>query len=140
MERSTNMTNLFNYDNYKALTDAMAAAKAAGSEDALDDLKYLESAMQSFYNYVHTVDMTETNVQLCAVLYEGDDFRSRVEAADRSRRIAHEAAISNVNWLNNISCKGYNTGIIFSGDSSDRLQVADFCLDVTAKVFTERRI
>ena len=56
---------------------------------------------------------------------------------DTQRRRAHEAAIASANMLNRIS-NMYGCQTIYKG-SSDRLEVADFCLEVTVALFQNRR-
>ena len=95
--------------------------------------------MDSFVNYVTTVDMGETRILIAYARYDGEELRDTVEAVDNSRRIAHEAAISSVNIINQIATMN-GVGNIFLGNPESRECVADFCLDVTVQLFQNRKV
>ena len=70
-------------------------------------------------------------------LFEGDEYREMVSRYDRNRHNAHEDAIANVRLVNRLATM-YDSEPLFTGDDQERLQVADFCLDVTVQIFQNR--
>ena len=134
MERNYYGVSYFNYDAYVALAGKI---KGSDSVDAADDLEALNDAMTSFREYVNRVDAGEQQILLAAVRFEGDEYREMVSRYDRNRHNAHEDAIANVRLVNRLAAM-YETEPLFTGDDQERLQVADFCLDVTVQIFQNR--
>ena len=50
----------------------------------------------------------------------------------------HDAACDSCNIINRMAAAN-GIGPIFTGDSTDRLQVADFCLEFTVEIFKNRK-
>jgi len=134
MERNYVGSNYFDYDAYIALVDKI---KAKGDTDAQDDLAALDDAMTSFRDYVSKVDAGEQQIKLAAVRFEGPEYREMVMKYDQNRHNQHEAAIANVRMVNRLA-EMYGRKPLFTGDDTERLQVADFCLDVVIKIFQNR--
>ena len=134
MERNYEGMSFFNYNAYVELADKI---KTSGSEDAADDLEALNDAMTSFREYVNKVAAGEQQILLAAVRFEGDEYREMVSRYDRNRHNAHEDAIANVRLVNRLATM-YDSEPLFTGDDQERLQVADFCLDVTVQLFQNR--
>ncbi len=134
MERNYYGVSYFNYDAYISLADNI---KKSNSADATDDLEALHDAMNSFREYVAKVDAGELQIKLAAVRFEGDVYRDMISQYDRRRHDAHESAIVNVRLVNRLA-ELYNVFPLFTGDYQDRLQVADFALDVVVQLFQNR--
>ena len=134
MERNYFGVSYFNHDAYVALADKI---KSSGSLDAAEDLEALNDAMTSFREYVNKVDMGEQQIRLAAVRFTDQEYRDMVSAYDQRRHNQHEDAIANTRMVNRLA-KMYDVEPLFTGDDSDRLAVADFCLDVTVQLFQNR--
>ena len=134
MERNYNGMSFFNHDAYIELAEKI---KASGSPDAAEDLEALDDAMTSFREYVVKVDMGEQQIRLAAVRFEGDEYREMLTRYDRTRHDAHEAAIANVRLVNRLA-ELYSVGPLFTGNDQNRLEVADFALDVVVQIFQNR--
>ena len=134
MERNYEGMNFFNYDAYVQLADKI---KASNSVDAADDLEALNDAMTSFREYVSVVDAGEQQVRLAAVRFEGEEYREMITRYDRNRHNQHEDAIVNVRLVNRLA-EIYGVSPLFTGDDTERLQVADFALDVVVQLFQNR--
>lgn len=113
----------------------MLSNKAAAEPD---DLEIIQDAVNSFTSYVKDVDVGEQQIKLAYATLDGEELRQRVTAVDARRRRCHEEAISNAKMLNRLA-EIYKVSAVFTGDFGDRLQVADFCLDVTVELFESRR-
>ena len=140
MERvNNNNVKLFSLETYNALTESIAKAAASGDQDAKDDLRMLKRATDSWHGYVNVVDATETRIKVATFRCEGEEYRELVELADRERRRSHDAAISFVSMINRL-CPLYSVpDKVFLGDTNDREEVADFCLDVAVTLFAEAK-
>lgn len=103
-----------------------------------DDLEIIQDAIDSFTSYVKDVDVGEQQIRFAYATLDGDELRQRVTAVDARRRRCHEEAICNAKLLNRLA-ELYQVSAVFTGDFGDRLQVADFCLDVTVELFENRR-
>lgn len=134
MERNYEGMSFFNYNAYVQLADKI---KASGSEDAADDLEALNDAMTSFRDYVSVVDGGEQQIRLAAIRFEGDEYREMITRYDRNRHNQHENAIANVRLVNRLA-ELYGVSPLFTGDDTERLQVADFCLDIVVQLFQNR--
>ena len=140
MEWTSNTSIVFfNRKAYNALIEKVSNAAKRGDPEATEDINLIKHAIDSFHGYVQTIDMTETRVKIARYRCETEEFQEIAKEADRARRIAHEAAISNCAILNRV-CKFY--GIpenVYLGNTDVRYQVADFCLEVTIALFQAAR-
>jgi len=103
-----------------------------------DDLELVEEIVKNCTKYVEDVDVGEAQIRRFYATLEGEELRERVAAVDQRRRIRHNEAITSCKMLNRLASV-YNTDNVFTGDDTDRLQVADFCLDITVTIFQNRR-
>lgn len=77
----------------------------------------ISDAIRSFANYACCVAHMQRMIQVWIMTshYEGQEFRDKVEDLDRKRRIAHDAAISNLSMLNRIcnmlDVKGFDVNL-----------------------------
>lgn len=134
MERNYEGVSYFDYNAYLGLVDKI---KHSDSPDAADDLEALNDAMTSFREYVNKVDAGEQQIKLAAIRFEGDEYREMVSLYDRNRHNAHEDAIANVRLVNRLA-ELYGVSPLFTGNDTERLQVADFTLDVVIQLFQNR--
>ena len=134
MERNYEGVSYFNYDAYLSLADKI---KHSDSPDAANDLDALNDAMTSFREYVNKVDAGEQQIKLAAIRFEGDEYREMVSLYDRNRHNAHEDAIANVRLVNRLA-QLYSVDPLFTGDDHNRLQIADYCLDIVVQLFQNR--
>lgn len=103
-----------------------------------DDLEIIEDVVKSCTQYVQDVDVGEAQIKRFYATLDGEELRERVMAVDKRRRAHHEDAIVNCRMINRLAaCYGITS--VFTGDTEDRLQVADFCLDVTVEIFEKRQ-
>ena len=123
---------------YKALMRAVSAEAAAGSEEAREDLEFLEGHQRNFLGYVHAVGLSEIGINAAEVLLEGETLRARVSELDGARTAAHNAAIASAGAINRIAA-AYGVGPVYLGDLTRRREVAQFCLEFTELIFRERR-
>lgn len=131
MERNYYGVSYFNYDAYLKLADQIKKSESS------DDLEVLSDAMTSFREYVGKVDAGEQQILLAAVRFEGEEYREMITRYDKRRHDQHETAIANVRMVNRLADL-YKCEHLFTGDDKERLQVADFCLDVVVKIFQNR--
>lgn len=143
MDRNYEGKSSFDFETYKRLIDEVASLEKSEDEEvqkaAQTEVRFIDRAIANIVNYVSTVDNEEHHIRMAYARLEDEALRDAVENADKARRNAHEAAIAATTALNRLAARHCNS-IIFTGDATDRLAVADFCLDVTVKLFNERRI
>lgn len=106
-------------------------------KDDNDVLDIIQKDMKSIGDYFSSVYMMETSMSIIYARYEGQELRDRIEALDSNRRFCHERAIMGVKRLNRFADMK-NLEPVFSGDTDDRLQIADFCRDTMVEFFDGR--
>lgn len=141
MEKNYEGKTMFNFEGYEKLILAIGEKLKLKPDDenALTEMDIVSRAVKACVEYVSNVDNGENAIRTAYFRHEGEDLRSVIEGIDKSRRIAHENAIACVSMLNRVATLFNHMDVIFIGDINDRLQVADFCLEVTVKLFNERK-
>ena len=129
MEKNNVGKKFFNVASFQMLTEK--------AKQEPDDLEIIQDAIDDFTSYVKDVDVGEQQIKTAYATLDGEDLRRRVEAVDSRRRRCHEKAILSVKLMNRLA-EIYNVSAVFTGHLDDRLEVADFCLDVTVTLFEDR--
>ena len=95
--------------------------------------------MQAFHNYVNTVVDGEMKLLLQGSSLDGQEYRDAITQYDGDRHSAHEKAIGDAKLVNRLAAR---EGLppIFTGDDTQRHQVADFCLELDQYFFQNRRM
>ena len=122
--------NYLNREAYEALMQK-ARAVSTGKED--DDLGILGDATRDAIEYVCVVCNGENTLNTA-----GDADAALRGSYDARRHNAHEKAISSVKIINRLA-EIHGVGTVFTGDTADRHQVADFCIEIAGWLFTNRR-
>ena len=106
---------------------------------AREDLDTVEKAMQAFHNYVNTVVDGEMKLLIQGSSLEGQEYRDAITQYDGDRHSAHEKAIGDAKLVNRLAAR---EGLppIFTGDETQRHQIADFCLELDQYLFQNRRM
>ncbi len=134
MERNYMDRHFFDHDAYVKLAETI---KQSDKDFAAEDLEALNDAMTSFREYVNAVDAGEQQIRLAAIRFEGEEYREMVTRYDRNRHNQHEDAIANCRLVNRLA-ELYGTPPLFTGDDQNRLEIADFALDVVVELFKNR--
>ena len=133
MDKNTNAKSYFNSEAYEYLF-----TQADGHMDN-NGLEIINTAMKSFVDYVSGVGQAELSTKMAYATLKEEELREKVSEMDSFRHTRHEEAIANVLLVNRLAAI-YNTVPVFTGDESDRLQIADFCLEVTTYLFRNRKL
>ena len=128
-----------NYLNETALKELIRLLSFSNDPYAHDDLSIVKDAMESFHNYVSTVIKGETRLLLQGSDLDGQEYRDAITQYDGDRHSAHEKAISDVKLLNRLSSRN-GLSLVFTGDDTQRHQLADFCLELDQYLFRNRRM
>ncbi len=102
-----------------------------------EDTNVLKDALDTFISYVDTVAHGEITLMVHKDA-DGQAYRDIISQYDQSRHHHHEDAIICTKVLNRL-CSTYNLAPVFSGDESQRNQVADFCFELISGLFHNRR-
>lgn len=138
MEKNFASQNYFDYEEYIKLFDVISADKGEFADEDADAVK---EAVDTCLEYVNFVDCGENRIKRASVNLQCGDinmnqFQLIASDYDKSRHNKHEVAIGSANMLNRLA-ERYGCGKIYNG-SADRLEVADFCLEVTVALFQNR--
>ena len=125
--------------NNIALKKLIHQLSARTDPDAREDLDIVAEAMKSFHNYVNAVIVGETNLLLQGNTLEGQEYRDAVSQYDGNRHSAHEKAIGNAILINRLAARE-GMSPVFTGDDTQRHQIADFCLELDQYLFRNRRM
>ena len=106
---------------------------------AREDLDTVEKAMEAFHYYINTVVDGEMKLLMQGSSLEGQEYRDVVISYDGDRHSAHEKAIGDAKLVNRLAAR---EGLppIFTGDETQRHQIADFCLELDQYLFQNRRM
>ena len=126
------------YLNETALMDLIRRVITGIDPETREDQEVLESILPSFHAYVDSVVRGETRLLLSGQP-DGRAYRDLVMQYDQSRHACHETAIVNAGVLNRLASL-YELPPIFSGDETQRHQIADFCLELDRYLFINRRM
>ena len=127
------------YLNESALKDLIRRLSTSNDPDDRDDFDIVAKAMEAFHHYVDTVVTGETKLLLQGSSLEGQEYRDAITQYDGDRHSAHEKAIGDAKLVNRLAAR---EGLppIFTGDDTQRHQVADFCLELDQYLFQNRRM
>ena len=127
------------YLNEAALKDLIRRFSTSNDPYAQEDLDTVEKAMLAFHNYVKTVVDGEMKLLIQGSSLDGQEYRDAITQYDGDRHSAHEKAIGDAKLVNRLAAR---EGLppIFTGDDTQRHQVADFCLELDQYFFQNRRM
>ena len=127
------------YLNEAALKDLIRRFSTSNDPYAQEDLDTVEKAMLAFHNYVNTVVDGEMKLLIQGSSLDGQEYRDAITQYDGDRHSAHEKAIGDAKLVNRLAAR---EGLppIFTGDDTQRHQVADFCLELEEHLFQNRRM
>lgn len=103
-----------------------------------DDLEIIEQYPVKCAYYIEKVANMESAIQIARFRMEPEDYRNYIMELDRSRKIAHNALISETKLLNKI-CQIYNYPEIYTGSFEDRNEIAEFAKKIVDEFFEKRQ-
>ena len=119
----------------KALAHRITTSSDPDSRENKEDL---ENILCSFHAYVDAVVCGETDL-LFFDPTDGQTYRDQVMKYDQNRHGCHETSIINVRVLNRLAAR-HGIPPVFTGDDTQRHQVAAFCLELDQYFFMNRRM
>ena len=127
------------YLNEAALKDLIRRLSTSNAPDDREDFDIVAKAMEAFHRYVDTVVTGETKLLLQGSNLDGQEYRDAITNYDGDRHSAHEKAIGDAKLINRLAAR---EGLppIFTGDETQRHQIADFCLELDQYLFQNRRM
>ena len=125
------------YFNESAFEMLEKKIRSSNSPDRHEDLETVKDIMVSLFAYVEAVVQGETDVRMRDEGTDGQEYRNLISAYDAKRHSRHEMALSSTKLLNRLAA-AYGTEAIFTGDESQRHQIADFCLEFCSWLFNNR--
>ena len=126
------------YLDESALKELVSGITAGIGNQCQDDREALNDILLSFHAYLDTVVRGEAEL-LMNPHAEGGAYRDLASRYDLERHACHETAIVNVRVLNRLASL-YGVSPVFTGDSTQRHQVAEFCLELEQYFFENRRM
>lgn len=122
--------DLMTYLNEHSLTELIRKTSSEDKEVLKDSLiscvKYVDTVASGEIKLLHT---TEEQIHR---------YQDMVSQYDSSRHCHHEDAIVSTKIMNRL-CASYNIAPIFSGDITQRHQIAVFCIEIVFFLFSNRR-
>lgn len=100
----------------------------------VEDQEFIYDCMDTYRKYVNAVIRMEIRIPLIRMRMEPEDLQYEIMQMDANRKRCHDAAIDACNMLNRLSQK-LGLPVFFEGNTEDRYQVADFCLEVCQELF-----
>ena len=134
------MSNKYlNLEAFRKLLSAINERVEISNQESLSNLQAVADCIITCSNYIQSVIQFEIITGTASVLYDAGQATEIYQREDMARHNAHEAAIIHVRLLNRI-CDAYGVERVYVGDVSNRIQVADFCGELTNTVFQNRKI
>ena len=125
--------------NEESLQELLRRVITGTDPQSRDDRDILSDAFVSFHAYVDAVVQGEIRIQMEGHSLEGQAYRDMMTQYDQNRHNRHEAAIVNTRLLNRLATL-YGLDPVFTGDDTQRHQIADFCLEMDQYFFRNRRM
>ena len=127
------------YLNEAALKDLIRRLSTSNDPDDREDFDIVAKAMEAFHRYVDTVVTGETKLLLQGSSLDSQEYRDAITQYDGDQHSAHEKAIGDAKLVNRLAAR---EGLppIFTGDETQRHQIADFCLELDQYLFQNRRM
>lgn len=120
------------YQKFSALLHAIATKW--GKDDEVFEM--VGDALKAFGYYVMSVYEMETRITLLRFrCNDSAEFQAEVTQLDRSRKLAHDAAIAHCSSLNRIAKQLGIEDVNPCPDTDDRYVIANFCADITMEFF-----
>ena len=113
--------------------------KLAVSITNKSDIEIVDTVLKDCNDYVLAVANMERSTMMNKFLLEGQDYRDSITALDKYRRACHNSAIVGVKIINKL-CNLYDVEAVFDGNIEDRIEVANFCINLINELFEERAI
>jgi len=108
-------------------------------KDDADKTSLVRDMVDSCANYVDTIVNVENAINVYRFRVEDpSELRVMIQQLDQTRRIVHNALISNVRIVDRL-CKMEGVEPIFGGSDEDRLAVAEFAKRVVDEYFEDRK-
>ena len=95
--------------------------------------------MEAFHRYVDTVVTGETKLLLQCNNLDGQEYRDAIRSYDEDRHSAHDKAIGDAILVNRLATRN-GLQPVFTGDETQRHQIAEFCLELDQYLFQNRRM
>ena len=127
------------YLNENALKELIRRVMTGIDPQCAEDQDALYDIIPPFHAYVDTVVKYEAKLLLNESVSMGQPYREMVAQYDQARHNCHETAIIHVNVLNRLADL-YDVSPVFTGNSANRHEVADFCLELDRYLFENRRM
>ena len=125
--------------NETALKELIQKKAADPSADAQDDLKDIQRIMENCHKYVDTVVKKEAELMIEGSSLQGEEYQEKITQYDKDRHGKHEDAIIGAKVINRIASR-CGVDPVFTGDETQRHQVAEFCLELDQYLFRNRRM
>ena len=125
--------------NEESLRELLRRVITGTDPQSRDDREILSDAFTSIHAYVDAVVQGEIRIQMEGHGLEGQAYRDMITQYDQNRHNRHEAAIVNTRLLNRLAAL-YGLDPVFTGDDTQRHQIADFCLEMDQYFFRNRRM
>lgn len=111
---------------------------AAGSSD-IEYADTVKEMVEAAGEYMKRVAVLEAARATARLTMETEEYQECMEALDRSRSSAHDTLIFHVKVVNRI-CRSMGTALIFEGDESSRIEIADFAQQIINELFSTRKL
>jgi len=102
------------------------------------DLQGVEDCLNDCARYIANVVAMETALTVTRNCMENREYREHIAQLDSSRKRAHDALIASVKILGRL-CRLYRVEPIYAGPD-ERIQIAEFTMQVVGEMFQERRL
>jgi hypothetical protein len=103
-----------------------------------DAISLVNETLKNCWKYIQRVNELEAYL-LTKSADTPESYQQIVTELDKSRSVSHDSLISSVKIVNRL-CIEADLQPIFSGNIENRIEVAEFAMEVALEIFRERRL
>ena len=101
-------------------------------------LEYIHMTLDSMSKYIYIVNQQCNYINVYQNRIAADEFRSVIMDLDKQRRTCHNSVINGIKKINSL-CRKNNIPEFYDGNENDRIAIGDFCMNIVANTFKNRK-
>lgn len=106
--------------------------------DDSDCLDMINDLVESAADYIKRVNILEAGLITARINCDPSEYRNIIERLDKMRSAVHNDLIINVKAVNRL-CRAHNIPLLFEGNEEERIEIAEFALNLSNEIFNTRR-
>jgi len=98
----------------KQIEELISRINASPDDHTQRSLKHIQDFINTAVNYVKSVIVMESQIQILQFCLEPEEYREKIEKSEQNRRIIHNSLIAKINIMNRL-CKKMGMKPLYQG-------------------------